>query len=277
MVTNQLFNSVYEPTKKYISLDYEGLKSLTDESRKVIGNRMIDEGHVKLFKSYSEKELREMPPITVNGRTGRLIDGQHRVRAIVKKIEDGTLPKDYRFDVMLSDIAEEDERAAVINANINSKGWTQFNYIECYMEDVDDDIAKNYIMLDKWCREHQLTAPKKENSYPKFRYGAAMMKGINCQTILKNGDFKATKEEAYEAHKIHNEIVEILRAMDRLSTGYWLENMALAWHNARLNTDFGKFMKELKTKSTLNYVKGRPSNTRIDWDYIFAYVKMRIK
>lgn len=53
---------------------------------------------------------------------------------------------------MFSDIAEEDERSEVINANINSKGWTQFNFIECYMKDVDDDIAQNYIMLDKWCR-----------------------------------------------------------------------------------------------------------------------------
>lgn len=277
MEKNKLFNSVYEPTKKYVSLDYEGLKSLTDESRKVIGNRMIDEGHIKLFTTYSEQQLRNMPAITVNGRTGRLIDGQHRVMAIVKMIEQGKLPKDYRYDVMLSDIEEEDERAEVINANINAKGWTQFNYIKSYMEDCCDDISKNYKILDDWCRTHQLTAPKRENSSPKYRYGAAIMKGINCSNILKNGNFKVTKEEADEAEKIHNEIVEILRAMDRPMTGAWLENMALAWHNARLNTDFSKFMKELKTKSTLNYVKGKPSNTRIDWDYIFAYVKMRIK
>ena len=110
-----------EPTKTYVSLDYEGLKSLTDESRKVRGNRMIDENHLKSFKSYSEKRLRSMPAIIVNSRTGRLIDGQHRVRAIVEMIEEGILPKDFRFDAMLIDIPEEDERTEVINANNNLK------------------------------------------------------------------------------------------------------------------------------------------------------------
>ena len=91
---NQLFKTAYDHTRNYISLDYEGLKSLTDDSRKVIGNRMIDERHIKLFTTYSEQQLRNMPAITVNERTGRLIDGQHRVRAIIKMIEQGKLPKD---------------------------------------------------------------------------------------------------------------------------------------------------------------------------------------
>lgn len=117
-MTEKKFN---EPIKTYVGLDYEGLKSLTDESRKVRGNRMIDENHLKSFKSYSEKQIRSMPPIIVNSRTGRLIDGQHRVRAIVEMIEDGILPKDFRFDAMLIDIPEEDEHTAVMNANNNFK------------------------------------------------------------------------------------------------------------------------------------------------------------
>ena len=110
-----------EANRKYVSFDYEGLKSLTDESRKVRGNRMIDENHLKLFKSYSEKQIRSMPAITVNERTGRLIDGQHRVLAIVEMIEEGILPKDFRFDAMLIDIPEEDERTEVMDANNNFK------------------------------------------------------------------------------------------------------------------------------------------------------------
>jgi len=110
-----------EPIKTFVGLDYEGLKSLTDESRKVRGNRMIDENHLKSFKSYSEKQIRRMPPIIVNSRTGRLIDGQHRVLAIVEMIEEGILPKDFRFDAMLIDIPEEDERTEVMNANNNFK------------------------------------------------------------------------------------------------------------------------------------------------------------
>ena len=267
----------YDPTKKYVSFDYVGLKSLTDDSKKVIGNRMVDEGHIKLFIGYSEQQLRNMPAITVNERTGRLIDGQHRVRAIVRMVEQGKLPKNFRFDAMLIDIPEEDERAEVINANIHSKGWTQLDYIKFYMEDVCDDIAQNYIMLDAWCRQHQLTAPKKEVQSPKFRYGAAIIKGIGCSSILKNGLFKVTKEELNEAHKIHNEIVEILKAMDRVSTGNWLEYMAISWFNARRDTDFNKFMKVLKNESILNSVKGRHSISIRDWDYIFAYVKMQMR
>ena len=110
-----------EPIKTFVGLDYEGLKSLTDESRKVRGNRMIDENHLKSFKSYSEKQIRRMPPIIVNSRTGRLIDGQHRVLAIVEMIEEGILPKDFRFDAMLIDIPEEEERTEVMNANNNLK------------------------------------------------------------------------------------------------------------------------------------------------------------
>ena len=70
---------------------------------------------------------------------------------------------------------------------------------------------------------------------------------------------------------------EILSTMERVSTGYWFENMALAWFNARIDTDINRFMKALKYSPTLNYVKGKPSNTRRDWEEIFAYVKRRIK
>ena len=273
MSNNNFFTKVYDPTRKYVSLDYEGLKSLTDDSKKVIGNRMIDERHIKLFTDYTEQQLRNMPAITVNERTGRLIDGQHRVRAICKMIEQGKLPKDYRFDVMFSDIPEEYERKEVISANINSKGWTQFNFIESYMKDSDDDIAQNYIMLDEWCRTHKLTAPKRKKSSPKFRYGAAMMKGVSCTSILKTGEFKVTKEELDEADKIHNELVEILKAMDRPMSGSWLEYMATAWYNARRDTDFKKFMKALKNDSILSRAKGKPSNSRRDWDDIFICIK----
>ena len=273
MEEKKLFTRLDDPTRKYFSIGYEDLKSLTDDSKKVIGNRMIDERHIKLFTGYSEQQLRNMPALTVNERTGRLIDGQHRVRAIVRMIEQGKLPKDYKYDLMFSDIAEEDERAEVINANINSKGWTQFNFIECYMKDADDDIAQNYIMLDKWCREHQLTAPKRKKSSPKFRYGAAMMKGVSCTSILKNGEFKVTKEELYEAHIIHNELIEILKAMDRPTSGAWLEYMATAWYNERRDTDFSKFMKTLKKEPTLSRAKGKPSNSRRDWEDIFTCIK----
>ena len=115
------FTKVYDPTCKFVSFDYEGLKSLTDDSKKVRGNRMIDENHLKSFKSHSEKKLRNMPPITVNSRTGRLIDGQHRALAVVQMIEEGILPKDYRFDAMLIDVPEEEERTEVMNANNNFK------------------------------------------------------------------------------------------------------------------------------------------------------------
>ena len=277
MSKNQFFTRAYDPTRKYVSFDYEGLKSLTDESRNVIGNRMIDESHINLFTRYSEQKLRNMPAITVNERTGRLIDGQHRVRAIIKMVEQGKLPKDYRFDVMLIDISEEEERSEIINANINSKGWSQINYIKFYMEDVCDDISNSYTMLDKWCRRHKLTAPKSEKIAPKFRYGAAIIKGMGCSSILKNGLFNVTQEELDEAHIIHDELCDILEAMDRVRIGYWLENMAVSWSNARRNTDFKKFLKTLKNESILGSVKGRPSNTRRDWDYIFAYVKSQIR
>ena len=277
MAKNQFFTRAYDPTRKYVSFDYEGLKSLTDESRNVIGNRMIDESHINLFTKYSEQKLRNMPALTVNERTGRLIDGQHRVRAIIKMIEQGKLPKNYRYDVMLIDISEEEERSEIINANINSKGWSQMNYIKFYMEDVCDDISNSYTMLDDWCRRHKLTAPKSEKISPKFRYGAAIIKGMGCSSILKNGLFNVTQEELDEAHKIHNELCDILEAMGRVKIGYWFEYMAISWFNARRNTDFKKFMKTLKNESILNDVKGRPSISRRDWDYIFAYVKSQIR
>lgn len=277
MSNNSFFTRAYDPTRKYVSFDYEGLKSLTDESRNVIGNRMIDESHINLFTRYSEQKLRNMPPLTVNERTGRLIDGQHRVRALIKMIDKGILPKNYRYDVMLIDISEEEERSEIINANINSKGWSQMNYIKFYMEDVCGDISNSYTMLDDWCRRHKLTASKSEKIAPKFRYGAAIIKGMGCSSILKNGLFNVTQEELDEADKIHNEIVEILEAMDRVRIGHWIEYMAVSWHNARRNTDFKKFIKTLKNESILNDVKGKPSISRRDWDYIFAYVKCQIK
>lgn len=120
-MTELKFTKVYEPTCKFVSFGYEGLKSLIDEKHKVRGNRSIDESHLKSFTKYSERQLRNMPAITVNERTGRLIDGQHRVLAIVRMIEQEKLPKDFRFDAMLIDIPEEEERTEVIKANNNFK------------------------------------------------------------------------------------------------------------------------------------------------------------
>ena len=105
----------------------------------------------------------------------------------------------------------------------------------------------------------------------------SLSKMIDITFLKKKQLFNVTPEELDEADKIHNELCDILEAMDRVRIGYWLENMALSWFNARRNTDFKKFMKTLKNESILGSVKGRPSNTRRDWDYIFAYVKSQIR
>ena len=99
-------------------------------------NRVINHGHVNRIKGQMKISLNVMQPITINEITKNTIDGQHRLKAFQKLVDDGELPIDSKLSVMYVKINPSDEKEAIINANTNSKNWSLDDYIASYAKSV---------------------------------------------------------------------------------------------------------------------------------------------
>ena len=124
----------------------------TNEFNSNSENRVINHGHVNKIKEQMKTSLNVMPPITINDITKNIIDGQHRLKAFQKLVDDGELPLDSRLPVMFVTISTDFEKEAIINANTNSKNWSLDDYIASYAK--SNHIYKQ---LDEWCSNHALT------------------------------------------------------------------------------------------------------------------------
>lgn len=158
-------------------------------------NRNFNHGQLQNIKKQWLQSTEVIPPITVNVVTNNIIDGQHRWRAFNELVEKGDLPDTSKIDVKYVSIPVELERDAIINANTNSKNWSLDDYISSYVKAGN----KAYMMLDEWCKRHELT---EANGKPKFRYGAAIITGKNCSNALKmvishSGSMTLPKQTSY--------------------------------------------------------------------------------
>lgn len=127
-------------------------------------NRAYNRQHLQRLEKQCLTSLEAMPPITINVNTNHIIDGQHRLKAYQTLCENGQLDKDSKIKVMLVDIPVEEEKAAIINANTNSKNWTLDDYISSYAK----AGVVYYAKLEEWCLQHSLSCIEGK---PKFRYG----------------------------------------------------------------------------------------------------------
>lgn len=223
-------------------------------------NRVINHGHVNKIKEQMRTSLEVMPALTINQITNHIIDGQHRLRAFQSLVDDGTLPINATYPVMFVTISEDEEKNAIVNANTNSKNWSLDDYIASYGK---SNLA--YKKLNEWCINHTLCV---EGQKSKFRYGAAMLKGIACSKSLKDGSFTLYNEDLERGELIHAELFEIVRALNLPTKGSFYEYLAVSWFQVREWHTFKEWLKELKIKKSV-ILKKSYSNKK-DWDIIFS-------
>jgi hypothetical protein len=223
-------------------------------------NRVINHAHVNRIKGQMKISLNVMQPITINEITKNVIDGQHRLKAFQKLVDDGELSADSKLAVMYVRIKPSDEKEAIINANTNSKNWSLDDYIASYAKSVS-----YYKQLDEWCGNHALTV---DGNKKKYRYGAAILTGVACSKQLKDGSFSLTLEDFARGEEVHSELLEIIEILGKPNKGNYLEYMAVSWCQIRGKYPFREWLKELKTKKgTLNK---KPFSNKQDWDNIFS-------
>lgn len=223
-------------------------------------NRVINHGHVNRIKEQMKTNLEVFPPITVNEITNNIIDGQHRLEAFKKLVDNGDLPSDAKLSIMYVQIPVSEEKESIINANTNSKNWSLDDYIASYSKSNNE-----YQKLNEWCLSHSLCNDGKKS---KFRYGAAMLKGIACAPSLKDGSFFLTQEDMKRGETIHDELLEIVGILNKPTKGNYFEYMAVSWNQVREWHSFKDWLREIKLKK--NNINKKPFSNKKDWDTIFA-------
>lgn len=223
-------------------------------------NRVINHGHVNRIKEQMRTSFNVMPAITINTTTKNVIDGQHRLRAFQKLVDDGELSIESKLPVMYVTISPSDEKVAIINANTNSKNWSLDDYIKSYSKSIS-----YYKQLDEWCGNHALTV---DGNKKKYRYGASILTGVACSKQLKDGSFTLTLKDFERGEDVHSELLEIIEVLGKPSKGNYIEYMAVSWCQVRGLHPFREWLKELKTKKG-TLVK-KPFSNKQDWDNIFS-------
>lgn len=238
----------------------------TNEFNSNSENRVINHGHVSKIKEQMKNSLNRFPPITVNSITKNVIDGQHRLKAFQKLIDEGDLPIDSRLSVMYVDIPVEYEKEAIIDANTHSKTWSLDDYIASYAK-----CNSTYKQLDEWCSRHTLSV---DGNKKRYRYGAAILKGFNCSKQLKEGTFLITLDDLNIGEFVHSELVEIIDILGKPCKGNYIEYMAVSWHQVRHLHSFKEWLKELRSKK--GSLTKKPFSNKQDWDNIFSILHRAI-
>ena len=239
-------------------------------------NRALNHSHLQKIKVQCSNSFETMPPITINIITNNVIDGQHRLKAYQSLVSTGEMPKETKIKVMFVEIPVDEEKQAIVDANTNSKTWSLDDYIASY---VKAGIVA-YKKLEEWCESHSLccnfTKNKENGEIGKkysYRYAAAILKGKNCATDLKSASFNITDDDLKFGDEVHAEMVEISEIFKK-SSGSWVESLAISWCGIRKQHDFKTWLTEFKSKKN-RYLK-MPSDTKKEWDAIFAQAHMAI-
>ena len=236
-------------------------------------NRKYNHSHISELKEQWIESPDILPPITVNVITNNVIDGQHRLKAYKELIEDNVIDKDTKIKVMFVSVPIENEKEAIVNANIHSKNWSLDDYIYSYIK----AGLEPYCKLQEWCKTHALCyryvkdkETKEQTKEFKYRYAASMLTGKRCPEELKSATFSFTDEQMEIANEVHIELMEIIEALDKKGYGAWIEPLAVTWHQYRGMHPFKVWLREIKLKK--NKLQRMPSDNAGEWEAIFNTV-----
>jgi hypothetical protein len=244
-------------------------REFTNRFKSTTENRHVNHSHVSRLKEQMITSFKNFPPVNVNKRTNNIIDGQHRLAAFQKLIDDGLLSIETKLPIMYTDMSEEDERLAIINANCNSKNWSLDDFMKSYAV---DNIE--YKKLEEWAKTHDLCFDGRNGKKAKFRYAAAILKSQNCSKMLKDGSFYISNDDYKNGEEIHSELVEIIDVLGKPVNGNFIESIALSWSDVRNLHSFKEWLRELKIKKPS--INKKPFSNKKDWDFIFSIVSTAI-
>lgn len=258
--------------RTYADATYEEVVNLTTFD----GNRVINRLHVQNLMKNMEKNLSIFPPITVNTVTKHIIDGQHRRAAFVQLIREGRLPKDSTLEVKYVVLSPEDEIAATIAANINSKSWTLNTYMDCFATHNND-----YAELKDWCKNHPLTYDNKVSKGSKttkggyrYRFAYAILKGSGAQKALPSGKIEISDEEYAIGEVVYSELERIFKLIDSVGKPSALEYVAIQWRKVRKAHPIEDWYAMFKKRKVA--IQRMPKDNGKDWEAVFNKVSMDI-
>lgn len=215
------------------------------------GNRPVEESSLKkIIKDIYNPETHtwdQLKPIEVNILTNNIIDGQHRVKGFLAKVEDGSIAQDATIEVRFIEIPEEDELEYIDIYN-QGKHWNLGNHINKQIVGGNENSRK----LNTFCIEHELCHTQKSTGkiICNFRAAAAILTGGRKETDLKKGDFVFPEENRLVAETVHDELMEILSIFPTWTKGKAnVEAMAKAWYEVRDRYPFKEWKKAVKKNS----------------------------
>lgn len=208
-------------------------------------NRTLDYKHVKEFKKSLLNGASDalIGVMTIDVNTNQIYDGQHRIQAYIEAKKEGY---DKPLRVMYIEAPQtEEEQIVLINNLNNGKHWNINDHIESHMGG-DNDLIK----LKEFCLSHPRlfketkTGKDKGKKIPFMRRAAAMVTGDPSyyKKALKNGTFKASKEDWDEAEDMCQEVYSILDAtrLNNQSDIPALEGIINGWYSVRNDKKMAK-------------------------------------
>lgn len=173
-------------------------------------NRDLVEQHVKNIMVALRKG-ENVGIALIELRTDKIIDGQHRIEAVKRLLENG---ENASIDVVFKDFGGDEKSAMDFAHDLNcyQKGWTDKNYLAYYKPQNDD-----YKRLEDFAKAHSLcysivkTGPNKGGKNLKLTTAARLVMGLAFKRdAIRKGTFQATDEEFEEASQYHDEIKRML-------------------------------------------------------------------
>lgn len=253
-------------TKENVDFNKVYLYTNLDKFTRHPRNRRLDFNHCKYFKksmltgTADDNLIGEMK-IDIN--TNQIYDGQHRIQAYKDAVKEG-YNKPLR--VMFINAPEDvNEQITLINELNNGKHWNINDHINSH-KGGDNDLLK----LEAFCLSHELLyreikkGKDKGKKTPFMRRGAAVITGKKSyyRTALRDGTFKASKEDWEDAENIYSEVVNILNAtkLSKQADIPALEGIILAWFAVHNDKRMAKKIESLPNGLNDVYEYMTPSN-----------------
>lgn len=257
----------------FVKVNYDQAKEFGRNQR----NRKVQPTHVNDFYQWicengvrSDGTCYGPYPIHINKQTNHILDGQHKLEAYLKAIENGKIPENTPICVAYENMTEDDEIVRIIELNMNSKNWSLDDYVEC-----EEDYNDNYRRLTAFAKTHDLcySYTKTGKKSLKYRYSAAILTGKGCAKALKSRTIEITKEDLERGEKVHDELVAIRKDLCRRrgvpyssETNNDLEAMVIQWYEYRDYITIDEFIKyKYIPANLLNKDKRRQE----DWKNLF--------
>lgn len=274
-MTNVNFNDLFKV------VTYKELKEFTRNN----SNRAIKSQHVKEFcdiaknwdgsLKYGNNLVFGVQPIIINKVTGHILDGQHRCYGYFMAVENGYIPEDAPVLIAFEEIENEaEEKARIIDLNCKHLNWGAEDYYDAYAE-TNEHYARLKIFAEKeknvLCYK-MLKKPKKNKEgkdvykAANYRYAAAILKGKNCNSMLKGEEFTVTDEEIVRGYVIHDELLAIRQKL-ALSSDSGIEGMAIEWIKNRDKINLDAFLK--KSYISTDITKAEKKNAK-NWRTVFG-------